>query len=65
VAAGLERARVGRTTFVIAHRLATVRVADRILVLEAGRLVECGDFASLSQAGGLFERLQRQALFAS
>jgi len=63
VVAGIERARAGRTTFVIAHRLSTVRGADQILVLEAGRLVESGSFEALRDAGGLFERLHRHALF--
>jgi ATP-binding cassette subfamily B protein/subfamily B ATP-binding cassette protein MsbA len=63
VVAGIERARAGRTTLVIAHRLATVQRADQVLVLEAGRLVERGTFASLREGGGLFSRLYRHALF--
>ncbi len=55
----LETAMEGRTTIVIAHRLATVKQADRIVVLEAGRIVETGTHASLSEAGGLFARLAR------
>lgn len=47
----------GRTTIVIAHRLATVKQADRIIVIEEGRIVEVGDHQSLSQAGGLYGRL--------
>lgn len=47
----------GRTTLVIAHRLATVTKADRIIVIEDGRIVEVGDHRTLSQAGGLYERL--------
>ncbi len=47
----------GRTTFVIAHRLATVRDADRIVVLDGGRVVEEGTHASLVAAGGLYARL--------
>ncbi len=46
-----------RTTLVIAHRLATVRDADRIVVLDAGRVVEIGDHASLLARGGLYARL--------
>jgi ATP-binding cassette subfamily B protein len=63
VVAGIERARVGRTTLVIAHRLSTVQRADQLLVLDAGRLVERGTFASLRDAGGLFARLHRHAIF--
>jgi ATP-binding cassette subfamily B protein len=63
VMAGLERARQGRTTIVIAHRLSTVQCADQILVLDAGRLVESGTFESLRDAGGLFARLHRRLLF--
>ena len=47
----------GRTTLVIAHRLATVQRADRILVLEQGQVVEEGTHASLVAAGGLYARL--------
>ncbi|HYB12986.1 MAG TPA: ABC transporter ATP-binding protein, partial [Myxococcota bacterium] len=54
---GIERAMKGRTTFVIAHRLSTVRRADLLLVLEGGRLVEQGTYESLRRAGGLFQRL--------
>ena len=55
--AALERAMQGRTTLVIAHRLATVVDADRILVLDRGRVVETGTHASLAAAGGLYGRL--------
>jgi ATP-binding cassette subfamily B protein len=48
---------VGRTTLVVAHRLATVRHADRIVVLEAGRVVETGTHSALVEAGGLYSRL--------
>ncbi|WBQ10379.1 ABC transporter ATP-binding protein/permease [Hyphomonadaceae bacterium ML37] len=57
VQAALERLAEGRTTLVIAHRLSTVRKADRIYVLDQGRIAEQGDHASLTQAGGLYARL--------
>jgi ATP-binding cassette subfamily B protein len=53
----LEAARRGRTTFIIAHRLSTVRNADLILVFEKGRIVEAGSFDELAKSGGLFARL--------
>ncbi|HYY83698.1 MAG TPA: ABC transporter transmembrane domain-containing protein [Beijerinckiaceae bacterium] len=49
----------GRTTLVIAHRLATVRSADRILVMDAGRIVEEGPHEALLSRGGLYARLAR------
>lgn len=53
----LDRLMQGRTTIVIAHRLATVRAADRIIVLDRGRIVEQGDHATLVALGGLYARL--------
>ena len=55
----LEHLMVDRTTIVIAHRLATVRAADRIIVMEDGRIVEEGRHDSLVAAGGLYARLAR------
>jgi ATP-binding cassette subfamily B protein len=58
VQAALERLMQGRTTFIIAHRLATIRTADRIAVIEAGRVVELGSHEDLSaKADGLYRRL--------
>jgi ATP-binding cassette, subfamily B, bacterial len=59
VKAALERLMAGRTTLVIAHRLATVLSCDRILVMDAGRIVEQGTHGQLSAAGGLYARLAR------
>ncbi len=53
----LERLMVGRTTLVIAHRLATVRAAGRIIVMDGGRIVETGTHASLIAENGLYARL--------
>ena len=55
----LEEVMKGRTSLVIAHRLSTIRAADRILVLDEGRLVEQGAHAGLLEAGGLYTRLYR------
>ena len=54
----------GRTTFVIAHRLATIRNADRILVFEAGRVIETGTFDELVAKGGRFAELARAQFMA-
>jgi ABC-type multidrug transport system fused ATPase/permease subunit len=53
----LDRLMVGRTTFMIAHRLSTVRKADLILVVDGGRVVERGTHEELLEAGGLYRQL--------
>ncbi len=59
VQTALERLMQGRTTIVIAHRLATVLKADRILVMDGGRIVEEGTHQSLVAKGGVYARLAR------
>ncbi len=57
VQAALDTLMHGRTTLIIAHRLSTIEHADRIVVLDAGRVVEIGPHAALLAAGGLYARL--------
>lgn len=59
VQAALERLMEGRTTLVIAHRLSTIERADRILVLEGGKIAEEGSHDALLQRGGLYAHLHR------
>jgi ATP-binding cassette subfamily B protein len=55
----VDRLATGRTTLIVAHRLATVKKADRILVFEAGRIVAQGSHDALVAEGGLYARLAR------
>ena len=65
VQAALNEVMKGRTTFVIAHRLATVRNATRILVFEKGRVIETGSFDELVRRGGHFAELARTQFMVS
>jgi ABC-type multidrug transport system fused ATPase/permease subunit len=60
----LQRLLVGRTAIVIAHRLSTVRNADRIYVIDEGRIVEQGSHEALIEQGGLYRDLYERQFIA-
>jgi subfamily B ATP-binding cassette protein MsbA len=59
IQASLDKLMSGRTSFVVAHRLSTIEHADRIVVMEHGRIVETGTHAALLAAGGMYSHLYR------
>ena len=59
VKAAIDNLRQNRTTFIIAHRLSTVREADLVIFIDQGRIVEMGSFSELSQSNGRFAALLR------
>ncbi|MGN6550993.1 MAG: glucan ABC transporter ATP-binding protein/ permease [Pararhizobium sp.] len=59
VKAAIDQLRAGRTTFIIAHRLSTVKEADKVLFVDGGRIVEMGSFQELSHSNGRFAALLR------
>jgi ATP-binding cassette subfamily B protein len=65
VQSALAEVMKGRTTFVIAHRLATIRNADRILVFEGGRIIESGNFDELMRLGGHFADLAKSQFMSA
>jgi ATP-binding cassette, subfamily B, beta-glucan exporter len=65
VQAALDEVMKGRTTFVIAHRLATIRNATRILLLQGGRVIEAGSFDELTKLGGHFAQLAKTQFIAT
>jgi ATP-binding cassette subfamily B protein len=64
VQAALNEVVKGRTTFVIAHRLATIRNADRVIMFDHGRIIESGTFDELIEKGGRFAELARAQFLA-
>ena len=65
VQAALQTAMKGRTTLIVAHRLSTIEHADRVVVMERGRIVEQGKPAELLSAGGAYARLHQRGEFSA
>ena len=65
VHAALETLKQGRTAIIIAHRLSTIEHADRIVVLEKGRILECGSHRELLDRGGAYSRLHHMQMTAT
>jgi len=61
----LQRLMKGRTTLIVAHRLSTIEHADRVVVMERGRIVEQGKPAELLSAGGAYARLHQRGEFSA
>jgi ABC-type multidrug transport system fused ATPase/permease subunit len=61
----LQQLVTGRTSFVVAHRLSTIRNADLVLVLDQGRIVERGKHADLLASGGIYADMYRHFVQAS